>query len=484
MNIILKNYITKKCPKCNANASRYDNICMTCQVPLQTLFDENGLIQDLDSFIQPIRSQKLKINRKQMLEDIFVEYPSLIPHAERISLINLARNLTKVHLNQLNADIQESLILLPQINIKLAHFQNWLKENVLALVKTEKVLCINIPSNPFLKVFQDYAKIYPRYLEAIRSLHRSKFSLKQVAAVQSSQQLRSSGIPATFQLPQQRKNSGIPAAFQLPQQAKSSPPTPVALPLPEMIKKTLVPDRFSKSKSKVDIPDPDASLAIIELEKPLVDIINVARKMGTALEHIRDLRQNLAHIRKQYNELSQSNPRSVVDLDETIDEYNALIQSLGELSMLVFKNGIPVQRNHTFSPIPANSFLDARAVSGSNQTSNVIYEQAAKSIQNASQEQVAQPQSQRDSTVGEMTQYGGVETTKERAYEMAKSEKETRKERGHEMSQSETETRKERGHEMSQSEKETRKEQGHEMSQSEKETRKEQDYSEDKQKNS
>jgi hypothetical protein len=297
MNVNLKDYISKKCPKCNANASRYDNICIECQVPLQTLFEENSLIQDLESFIQPIRSQKLKINRHQMLEDLFKEYPGLIPYAERIALINLARNLTKVHLNQINADVQDSLILSPQINAKLMHFQNWMKENMPALVKTEKLLSASLPSNPFLQVFQEYAKLYPRYLEALKSSRKPK--------------------PASF-----------PNLFSMMK--------------PGLLKPGLLKPGLPAT------PDESATKAA-EHEKALAGIINVARKMGTALEHIRDLRQNIAHIRKQYSELAERNPRSAIDLDESIDEYNAVIQSIGELSMLVFQNGMPVQRNYTYA---------------------------------------------------------------------------------------------------------------------------------------
>jgi hypothetical protein len=260
---------------------------MNCQVPLQTLFDESGLLQDLDSFIQPVRSQKLKINRRSMLEDIFVEYPSIIPYAERIALINLARNLKRVHLNQLNADVQEALILTPQINLTLMHFQNWLKENIAALVKTEKSLCVNIPRNPFLEVFQEYARTYPKYLETISSMRKAK-------------------------------DTPLQGLF---------------------------------SKAKQISPKNDAAVDLIEIEKTLVGIIKVATKLGTALEHIRDLRQNVAHIRKQYNETVQGNPRSAIDLDESIDEYNAVIQSLGELSMLIFRNGMPVQRNYTYTEV-------------------------------------------------------------------------------------------------------------------------------------
>ncbi|MFX0103435.1 MAG: hypothetical protein ACFFCS_27990 [Candidatus Hodarchaeota archaeon] len=283
MNLKILNYVSKKCPQCGSNASRYDNICIECQVPLRTFFDEINLIHDLDSFIQPIWTQRLKINRHKMLEDIFVEFPQLIPYAERIALINLTRNFTYVHLNQMNAEIQEYLLLYPQIKTKLVHLQAWIKEKFRELRKKEKVLSYGLPQNPFLRVFQEYAKVYPEYLEAVKDIDT-------LSTVKKRALTKGKPIDLTYRNPLSKLN---------------------------------------------------------EFETVLTNIINVAKRMGTALEKIRDLRQNVAHIRNQYHELVKRNPRSVVDLDESIDEYNAIIQSLGDLSMLVFHNGIPYQRNHS-----------------------------------------------------------------------------------------------------------------------------------------
>ena len=68
-----------------------------------------------------------------------------------------------------------------------------------------------------------------------------------------------------------------------------------------------------------------------------------------------------------------------------------------------------------FGPVSVGASFSASASSGSSQKSNSTHEQAAKNTQNASQKHVAQRQSQRDTTINEMSQ-SEKEKTKEQGY--------------------------------------------------------------------
>jgi hypothetical protein len=78
------------------------------------------------------------------------------------------------------------------------------------------------------------------------------------------------------------------------------------------------------------------------------------------------------------------------------------------------KMAVGVEASVTWGPVHVGANFDASSEQSSNQKTNATHEQAAKNTQNASQNHVAQQQTQRDTTINEMSQ----------------SEKETSKEQG------------------------------------------------------